>query len=560
MLLLSRRTALLLFGSAALAPKSGWGQSTGQRPFEIQYSTDTTDLQTNYSPYNDCTPFDIAKLRASIDEAAAAGIDKLVLQPGTGWVPWWKSQFYPATEHYKWFEQTFGANAASLSGYAKYMLDGGDILGEALRHCRSRNLPLYASIRLNDVHGIMQSGASSEALSSARDTAAQGGSTAFAARQFRGLENIARIHQEHPEWQINPGGRRPADRAWNWAVPQAVEWRRRQLVELCQTYDFDGLQLDFMRFNSFFRNEVPLAERQRIMLEFVRAIRSALNGAFRERRRRLSIKVPAHLEQHAGIGVDVAKFVAAGVDEVVACWHGVTSQEAPWADWAAHAKKARLFVELSDFVSSTPEKTTAGDPNRSKIMCSPEQLVTTAALARKHGFAGATLFNFVYYRAACAMRNRVAPREPPFGVIHQIKTTSSPTDQSFFLGWVGRHLGVPSQLPLRIAPRRPATLSMALSNFGRKWDGEARLLVAFGDWKRADRPTEGEVRIAVNGTPGRTVAIPEHWQAIAGESEKSVAFNVPARALREGVNQISIELPGGAPLQLAYVELQASAT
>ena len=65
-----------------------------------------------------------------------------------------------------------------------------------------------------------------------------------------------------------------AQYAFDWSHPEIREYKYKMLEELCTNYDFDGLELDFMRFWHFFN---PLrtteAERKSILTDFVGSVR-----------------------------------------------------------------------------------------------------------------------------------------------------------------------------------------------------------------------------------------------------------------------------------------------
>jgi hypothetical protein len=118
-------------------------------PFRVLYSNDTTNIVTTPSPgYVRKDPFSLQRLATSVDEAA--GVDVHLLQPGNGWVPWWKSSIYPADAHYRWFQENTGLPAGTIG---ELMLQGGDLVGAFVKHCRTRNIAPFISIRLNDYHG-----------------------------------------------------------------------------------------------------------------------------------------------------------------------------------------------------------------------------------------------------------------------------------------------------------------------------------------------------------------------------------------------------------------------
>jgi hypothetical protein len=67
--------------------------------FLIIYSSDTTHILSCQRPAAR-TEFTDDLLRRSITEAA--GADAHLLQPGLGWIPWWKSKIYSMEDHYHW--------------------------------------------------------------------------------------------------------------------------------------------------------------------------------------------------------------------------------------------------------------------------------------------------------------------------------------------------------------------------------------------------------------------------------------------------------------------------
>ena len=90
-------------------------------PYRVLFSNDTTGCSTCKSPYNpdpnwkqdaesgrwvyDEVGFSKEILEASVDETAKVGIDAHLLQPGVGWVPWWKSRVFPFAAHVKFMKE-----------------------------------------------------------------------------------------------------------------------------------------------------------------------------------------------------------------------------------------------------------------------------------------------------------------------------------------------------------------------------------------------------------------------------------------------------------------------
>src|SRR5271170_699039 len=112
-------------------------------PFKVLYSNDTTNIEQCTSPFNNIRwthkgppkPFTARMLEATVDETVGTGIDVHLLQPGGGWVPWWKSKIYPFADHVKFMKERYGREPTD-SGFAKFMAEGGDITQVFLDRCR----------------------------------------------------------------------------------------------------------------------------------------------------------------------------------------------------------------------------------------------------------------------------------------------------------------------------------------------------------------------------------------------------------------------------------------
>ena len=121
-------------------------------PFRVLYSNDTTNTVSCTSPWHKRgEPFRAQMLEATVDEVAGRGVDAHLLQPGLGWIPWWKSKVYPAAEHYRWFTERTGLEPDS---YGKYMQAGGDMVKVFLERCGRRAQAPFVSLHMNDSHHL----------------------------------------------------------------------------------------------------------------------------------------------------------------------------------------------------------------------------------------------------------------------------------------------------------------------------------------------------------------------------------------------------------------------
>jgi hypothetical protein len=106
-------------------------------PYRVLFSNEMTNILTCKSPYN---------------ERGCMGIDVHMLQPGLGWVPWWKSRHYPFAELIRFMRERTGMEP-SADPYSAYMAAGGDMVEAFTRRCREHGLAPFVSFRLNDSHG-----------------------------------------------------------------------------------------------------------------------------------------------------------------------------------------------------------------------------------------------------------------------------------------------------------------------------------------------------------------------------------------------------------------------
>ncbi len=163
-------------------------------------------------------------LKASVDETTGVGLDVHMLQPGLGWVPWWQSTVYP--DAYQWFQQTY---QVTPDGYGQYMLAGGDMLPVFISECRANGLIPFISYRLNDAHG-------KEYIDADPGTVPPWTGHA-----------LSRFYKDHPEYRIGPSMDNWYQRVHDWSIDAVRQHKYDFIEEICQNYDIDGLELDFMR-------------------------------------------------------------------------------------------------------------------------------------------------------------------------------------------------------------------------------------------------------------------------------------------------------------------------
>lgn len=164
-----------------------------------------------------------------------------------------------------------------------------------IKRCREKGISPWISMRMNDVHSVDEP------------------------------DNFmhSTFWREHPEcWRVPHGSPGPwVNRAMNYAQPAVREHQMALVQELLERYDADGLELDWMRFGYHL---TPGREREEapILTEFVRAAR-ALAAQWSAKRGHpilLGVRVPAHPDAAAGLGMDGVAWAREGlVDLLIPC-------------------------------------------------------------------------------------------------------------------------------------------------------------------------------------------------------------------------------------------------
>jgi len=561
----SKRVRILIFSVlAGLVVAAG-----AAPPFRVLYSSDTTNIQSCPSPgYSRKDPFSLKRLEVNVDEAA--GVDAFMLQPGNGWVPWWKSSIYPADAHYRWFHEKTGLPVGSIG---ELMLNGGDLVGPFIEHCRARGVAPFVSIRLNDYHGI-ETLDFLQKLVDGKDRKTI---------DHHGSAWESRVLLEHPEYRLRPD---PDDyvrlsdaeklkyvnsmrkriklrtaRVWNWAIPEVPAYKLSLIRELCENYDFTGLELDFMRWSAFFRvEETTREQRVAIMVGFIKNVREALDRTARAGQKRwLYVRVPLRLSGHSPLGVDLPQWVRAGVDMVNLSCHYTTEQQTDLPEICRMIPLTPVYLELSFTSSRYPKPGTDKVVTRSENIdvyrkMTREQFCTTAHLVYARGGAGVSLFNFVYYRSLTDKKT-----EPPFDVLARLKDQRwlARQPQHYFLSNATNPPSEPSQFARNriVSAGKESLFLMDTTPPSDGWKTDGRLRI-----QSRRRMEHRQFAARFNGRellPTTDIAEPYPQPYIdgLGNAQTLRAWTVPRELMRNGPNEIKLSFPDGSPLEIVFIDL-----
>jgi hypothetical protein len=518
------------------------GPARGKAPFRVLYSNDTTNITGCVSPFHQKgEAFRPEMLEASVDEVAGL-VDAHFLQPGLGMVPMWPSKVLPLEEHYAWIRQRYGQGPDS---FGRYVLGGGDVVKVFIERCRARGQAPFISFRLNDAHH--------KEFVDPQPGAKPGGSIGM---------SVTRFYAEHPEYRIKPGSVRGADLVQNWSVPEVRAQKFALIRELCENYDLDGLELNFLRFYSFFRPEETTREQRcAIMTGFVKDVRALLDRTARGGRHRwLCARVPCYLEALDLLGLDLPAMTAVGLDMVNAAAHYFTTQQHRLAAIRRRVPDASLYFELCHTIWKG-EKVQAGYDVFPYRRATPEHLHTSAHLAYARGADGISLFNFPYYRQHGQGEGRGVFGEPPFDALKSLREPAALArrPQHWFLASGWRAPGVkPLPLPRKIESGKPAPFVFDLAAPRDGWKRDARLRVQFDQ-----PPGEGAWQVTMNdealtATPDVAEPFAVPYPSMLGKPEELRAWLVPAQLLREGSNRVEITLKSGPAATVVFLDLSTS--
>jgi len=502
-------------------------------PFRVIYSNDLTNITSCVSPFHAARePFRHEMLDASIDEVAGS-VDAHFLQPGLGVVPLWPSKVIDLKEHFAWIKQRYGQKPDSFS---QFLLNGGDIVQRFIDRCRAKGQAAFISLRMNDAHH--------KEFVDPRPGDKPGSSIGM---------SVTRWYAEHPEHRIQPGSLRGADLVLNWAEPEVRAQKLALLRELIENYDLDGLELDFLRFYSYFRPETPTEQRRAIMTNFVQDVRKLLGP-----KKCLCARVPCYLPALDELGLDLKALVAAGLDMVNASAHYFTTQQHDLAAIRNMTTGATLYFELCHTIWKG-DKVQAGYDVFPFRRATREHLHTSAHLAYARGADGISLFNFAYYRPHGQGEGRGEFGEPPFEALKAVRDpqTLAKEPQHWFIASGWRSPGAkPLSVPRKIELNKPAKFNfdLALSR------GDARVRI------QADRNLAGSEWTAIfNGEAisaaddvSEPFAVP--FSSMLGKPEELRAWLIPARLLREGKNSLEVTQTRGEPVTVWFVDLACPAS
>ena len=175
---------------------------------------------------------------------------------------------------------------------------GEDPQASAIERGRELGMHVYASVRMNDNHF---NGLQVEDLATSRHG------------------SITQMRRDHPEWVLGDGA--PSDwfaLSWNMAVPEVRRHRFEHVRELCERWDWDGVELDWQRHGYHLHKDYGYKMRY-VLTDLQRSIRQSTDRIAEERGRPFYVaaRVSGTLEMCKRIGYDIETWVDEGLVDIL---------------------------------------------------------------------------------------------------------------------------------------------------------------------------------------------------------------------------------------------------
>jgi hypothetical protein len=174
---------------------------------------------------------------------------------------------------------------------------GEDPQAALIKRGHELGLHVYASIRMNDNHF---DGAQVKDLATLHHT------------------ELTRMRILHPEWLLGDRTSEWFALSWNFEIPEVREHRFAHIREICERYDWDGVELDWQRHAFHLPKETAYRMRY-VMTDLQRAVRRMTDELATRRGRPfyLAARVAGTLDMCRNIGYDIPVWIREGLVDML---------------------------------------------------------------------------------------------------------------------------------------------------------------------------------------------------------------------------------------------------
>ena len=477
-----------------------------RKTYRVIYNQDCTNLFL-------CAPEPILPEHVDkmVDEVADGGADLMLINPNA------QKANYPSAV----WETYWDGDPSQFTRYSlrmKSLADAGcDYLARALARCRKRGIAAGVSVRMNDMHGSREP-----------DTDPKN----------------SRFYREHPEYRLpGPAGGRLG---LNYEHAAVREHYLALIKELVEQYDFDCMELDFLRFQAYFPRG-GFAGHCAIMTEFIRRVRTLIANA--GKKINLLARVASRPDAAAELGFDLAELAKEQlVDGIIFSEFLNTGWEMPVDEFRALAgDKVALYAGADVSADRRPGLPIRYMPVNERLM----RGFASAYLAS--GVDGIYVFNYF------TVREKTHVLEPQFNLLGQIASREKlhGLPKTYLITSTSSahwETDLPHQVPAVLNTNCMREFAMLLAK--EPEGAEMRLLVVF-----SGKAAAGQIWLGFNNTPigpGRAVeknSGRDSARILVTSSKVSppapfpdvqaAEFALPSGSARDGRNRLTLRNEGG---------------
>ncbi len=470
--------------------------------------------------YNqDCTnlfaitkePLTPAHVDQMVDEVADGGAEVMLINPNAQRVNYpsqvWQTFWDGFTPDDRAFlgpvpDEQVAGRMAWVAQMQRLADAGCDYLARALARCREKGLTPGVTVRMNDMHDV----------------------------PWPGSHLFSAFYLAHPEWRL----RNPDICGWgatglNYEYPSVRAHYLALIRELVTQYEFEVLELDFLRFQCYFPRE-DFARHAGIMTGFLRDVRALLAAS--GRKIELIPRVPTSPAAAYEQGFDVAQWARDGLID------GLTTGAFLNTNWDIPVEEFRAAMgdETPLYIGADVCIERVSDPPSRYLPLYPDFLRGFAAGYHAAGADGLNFFNFF-----CTREKEGWGREddPLFAVLRELRAPAELHGVSKAYALTAnsdgglRETDRPGQAPVVISASRRHDFHLLLA----AEPDSARVTVELrlkGDTLPEPTQLWLHVNAVMTGWAMEVLALPDSANMALAR------FAVPARALRDGWNRLML--------------------
>jgi len=485
--------------------------------FKVMYNQDCTNLFGTIKE-----PLEPRHVEHMVDEVADGGADVMLINPNAQrvnypskvWQTFWDGYAPGKREFFGPVPEDQVPGREHWVGQMKRLADQRcDYMKCALARCRARGIHPGVTIRMNDMHDV----------------------------PWPGSNLFSRFYMEHPQLRLkNPPIGGWSKEGLNYEHAEVREHYLSLIRELVEDYDFDALELDFLRFHCYFPRD-DFERHCDIMTGFVREVRAILGKA--PRPIALIPRIATNPAAAYELGFDVGTWARQDIVD------GITTGAFLNTAWNIPIDAFRKVVgnEVAIY-ACTDSRADIRDGLPARALQLDERLLRGFAA----GYLAAGADGICFFNFFCS-REETDPHDPLFHVIRDLRSRQSlrgkPRTHIITAGVSVAEADGPMQVPARVGAADTRAFQMWLAAEKRDARVEIDLVVEASAapsaqtlWLSLNTTTLGTAREIREGPPG-------------SKRVQTATFAAPATALRDGLN-VLVFRNEGPPLTVLGVDVR----